>query len=155
LIDTAARQRRTAIDQARRAMAIKTSRAALIEIVCLIFERSAEHLLTTPELELWTNFMGWDSHAKVPHPSRKMLEQRIRQDFMQLMWDLIGRITGKGSDDVDTRIRVLTLGGQLAVFNLAPRRSLDDIGWTMVDEPALKKFKSIIREQTTAALRNA
>lgn len=143
------------LDQARQAMATKTGRAALIEIVCLIYERCAEYLLTTPEFELWTNFMGWDNHAKVPHPSRKMLEQRIRRDFMQLMWDLIGRITGKGASDVDTRIRVLTLGGQLAVLELARRRSMDDIGWTVVDEPSLRKFKSIIREQTAAALRNA
>ena len=140
------------LDQARQAMATKTSRAALIEIVCLIFERSAEHLLTTPELEIWTRFMGWDHHEKAPVQSRKVLEQHLRQEFMQLMWDLVGRITGKGSDHEDTRIRVLTLGGQLAVFDLAPRRSLDDIGWTTVDEPALKRFKAILREQTLAAL---
>ena len=143
------------LDQARQAMATRTSRAALIEIVCLIYERSAEHLLTTPELEIWTRFMGWDNHEKAPIQSRKVLEQRIRRDFMQLMCDLIGRITGKGSDHEDTRIRVLTLGGQLAVFDLAPQRSLDDIGWTTVDEPALKRFKAIIREQTVAALSNA
>ena len=86
-------------------------------------------------------------HEKAPIQSRKALDQRIRQDFIQLMCDLIGRITGKGSDHEDTRIRVLTLGGQLAVFDLAPRRSMDDIGWTTVDEPALKRFKAIIREQ--------
>jgi AcrR family transcriptional regulator len=143
------------LDQARQAMATRTSRAALIEIVCLIYERSAEHLLTTPELEIWARFMGWDNHEKAPIQSRKALDQRIRQDFIQLMCDLIGRITGKGSDHEDTRIRVLTLGGQLAVFDLAPRRSMDDIGWTTVDEPALKRFKAIIREQTLAALSNA
>lgn len=143
------------LDQARQAMAAKTTRAALIEIVCLIYERSAEYLLTNPEFEIWSDFMSWDNHAKVPHKSRELLELRLRQDFMQLMWDLIGKITGKGSEHEDTRIRVLTLGAQLAVFELAPRRSLSDIGWTVVDEPALKKFKSIIRQQTTAALSNA
>jgi AcrR family transcriptional regulator len=142
------------LDQARQAMAAKTSRAALIEIVCLIYERSAEYLLTNPEFEIWSDFMGWDNHAKVPHKSRKLLEQRLRLDFMQLMWDLIGKITGKGSEDEDTRIRALTLGAQLAVFELAPRRSLSDIGWTVVDERALKKFMSIVRQQTTAALSN-
>ena len=145
---------RDILDQARQAMATRTSRAALIEIVCLIFERSAEYLLTTPELEIWTQFMGWDNHEKAPIQSRKVLEQRIRQDFMKLMWDLIGRITGKGSDHEDTRIRVLTLGAQLAVFDLAPQRSMNDIGWTTVDEPALRRFKAIIREQTMAALSN-
>jgi AcrR family transcriptional regulator len=143
------------LDQARQAMATKPGRAALIEIVCHIYERCAEYLLTTPEFELWTEFMGWDNHAKVPHPSRNMLERGMRREFMQLMCDLIGRITGKGASDVDTRIRVLTLGAQLAVLELARRRSMDDIGWTVVDEPSLRKFQSIIREQTTAALRNA
>jgi AcrR family transcriptional regulator len=142
------------LDQARQAMTAKTGRAALIEIVCLIYERSADYLLTNPEFEIWSDFMGWDNHAQVPHQSRQLLEQRLRQDFMQLMWDLIGKITGKGSDSEDTRIRVLTLGAQLAVFELAPRRSMRDLGWTVVDEAALKKFKSIIRTQTVAALSN-
>jgi AcrR family transcriptional regulator len=140
--------------QARQAIAPKTSRAELIEAVCVIYERSADYLLTTRELEIWYDFMGWDNH-NVPAESRKILEQGLRQDFMQLMWDLIGRITGKGSTDVDTRIRALTLGAQLAVFELAPRRSLNDLGWSVVDEPALKKLKAIIREQTEAALREA
>ncbi len=143
------------IDQARQAMVTRTSRAALIEIVCLIYERSADYLLTTPEMEIWTKFMGWDNHEKAPIQSRKVLEQRIRLDFMKLMWELIGRITGKGPDHEDTRIRALTLGGQLAVFDLAAQRSMNDIGWTTVDEPGLKRFKAIIREQTLAALSHA
>jgi TetR/AcrR family transcriptional regulator, regulator of cefoperazone and chloramphenicol sensitivity len=142
------------LDQARRAMATKIGRDALIEVVCVIYERSAEHLLTTRELATWNDFLGWDNH-NVPGEPRKMLEQGLRKDFMQLMWDLIGRITGKGSSDEDTRIRVLTLGAQLAVFELAPRRSLNDIGWSVVDEPALQKLKAIIREQTQAALRES
>jgi TetR/AcrR family transcriptional regulator, regulator of cefoperazone and chloramphenicol sensitivity len=143
------------VDRARQALARDTSPAELIEIVCLIYERSAEYLLRNPAMQVWSEFMKWDGRDEVPCQSRKVLEQRTRRELVQLMWELIGRITGKGSQSVDTRIRALTLGGQLAVFDLAPQRSMDDLGWTEVDEQGLQEFKSILRQQTLAALEQA
>jgi AcrR family transcriptional regulator len=139
--------------QTREKMARNVSRDELVELICMLFERSIEYLLRTPELQVWSEFMRWDRDKKVPAAARKLPDQGIRQEFRQLIWDLIGRITGKDSNDLDTRIRALTLGGQLLPLDLASKGFLDRLGLSVVDEQGLKRLQAIVREQTTAALK--
>jgi TetR/AcrR family transcriptional regulator, regulator of cefoperazone and chloramphenicol sensitivity len=91
----------------------------------------------------------------VPCSAYKVLNMGIRREFRQLMCELVGRIIGKPPQDEQTRIRVVTLGSQLSVFHDARQKALDGLGWTEVNERGLELLKSVVREQTSAALRAA
>jgi len=143
------------IDTVRARLNKRISRAGLIDCVCLVYERSAEFMLINPELERWTRFLTWNERDEVPPKARKLIEEGIGYDMRALVREVIGRIIGKDPNDAETRIRVLTLGGQLAVFDAARQHSLEFIGWKAVDQKALRQLTTIIRAQTTAALRSA
>ncbi len=143
------------LDLVRGKLSKKISRAGLIDCVCLIYEQTAEFMLLNPELESWTRFITWNERDAVPPKARKLIDEGIGNDMRTLLGELIGRVIGKDPDDVETRIRVLTLGGQLSIFNVARQHSLEFLGWKSVDDKALRQVTTIIREQTAAALRSA
>jgi TetR/AcrR family transcriptional regulator, regulator of cefoperazone and chloramphenicol sensitivity len=72
-----------------------------------------------------------------------------------LLRTLVGRITGRRPDDAQTRIRAVTLMGQVTVFFLKRKKALQEIGWEELDETRLATLKSIIRSQTVAILKDA
>jgi AcrR family transcriptional regulator len=143
------------LDTVRARLGKKISRAGLIDCVCLVYERAAEFMLLNPELECWTRFITWNDRDEVPLRARKLMDEGIGNDMRGLLREAIGRIIGKDPDCAETRLRVLTLGGQLAVFNMARRHSLEFVGWNALDQKAIRQLNAIIREQTTAALRAA
>ena len=143
------------LDSVRARLSKKIGRSGLIDCVCLVYEHTAEFMLLNPELECWTRFITWNDRDEVPPRAHKLIDAGIGNDMRSLLRELIGRIIGKDPDAVETRIRVLTLGGQLSVFNVARQHSLEFIGWQTVDQKALRQFNAVIRAQTTAALRNA
>jgi len=144
-----------ALDTVRARLKKKIGRAGFIDCVCLLFEQTAGFMLLNPELECWTRFITWNERDEVPAKARKLIDEGIGNDVRTLLQEVIGRIIGKHPDDVETRIRVLTLGGQLSVFNVARQHSLEFVGWKSVDAKALRQLTTIIREQTAAALRSA
>jgi AcrR family transcriptional regulator len=143
------------LDTVRARLSHKISRAGLIESVCFVYERTAQFVLLNPELESWTHFLMWNDRDEVPPNARKLIDQGVGCEIRTLMCEVIGRIIGKGPDDPDTRLRVLTLGGQLSVFNVARLQSLEFLGWQAVDQRAVQQLTAVIRQQTAAALRSA
>ena len=143
------------LDAVRARLRKKISRSGLIDCVCLVYECTAEFMLMNPELECWIRFITWNERDEVPSSARKLIDEGIGDDVRTLLRELIGRIIRKDPDAAETRIRVLTLGGQLSVFNVARQHSLEFIGWQSVDRKALRQVTAIVREQTAAALRGA
>jgi TetR/AcrR family transcriptional regulator, regulator of cefoperazone and chloramphenicol sensitivity len=148
---------RPVIDTVRKRLEGRMSREGLIDCVCYIYEQAADFLLTHSEINAWKRFAAWDvlDRDNVPCSAHKVLDMGIRREFRQLMCELVGRIIGKPPQDEQTRIRVVTLGSQLSVFHDARQKALDDLGWTEVNERGLELLKSVVREQTAAALRAA
>jgi len=148
---------RPVIDTVRKRLEGRMNREGLIDCVCYIYEQAADFLLTHSEINAWKRFAAWDvlDRDNVPCSAQKVLDMGIRREFRQLMCELVGRIIGKPPQDEQTRIRVVTLGSQLSVFHDARQKALDDLGWTEVNERGLELLKSVVREQTAAALRAA
>jgi AcrR family transcriptional regulator len=148
---------RPVIDTVRKRLEGRMNRERLIDCVCYIHEQAADFLLTHSEINAWKRFAAWDvlDRDNVPCSAHKVLDMGIRREFRQLMCELVGRIIGKPPQDEQTRIRVVTLGSQLSVFHDARQKALDDLGWTEVNERGLELLKSVVREQTAAALRAA
>jgi TetR/AcrR family transcriptional regulator, regulator of cefoperazone and chloramphenicol sensitivity len=143
--------------EVRQRLAAHPDLDGLIDCICAILDRAADFILMTSELESWARFMAWEDldRDRAPPSARIVIDKSLKLEINSLMCDLVGRITGKQPDDVETRIRVLTLASQVSVFHATRERALHDIGWSDVDEEGLKLIKTIIRHQTTAALKVA
>lgn len=141
----------------RQCLAAKPGVDELIDCVCAIFERAADFIMMASELETWARFIVWEDldSAAVPASARAVIENGIRREINTLLCELVGRITGRHPQDADTRIRVLTLGGQVSVFHTTHGQAIAEIGWSDVDDKKLEILKAIIRDQTAAALRAA
>lgn len=74
------------------------------------------------------------------------------QPFTNLLRDLVGRILGQSADDPDTRLRVLTLFGQILIFRTNRATALRLMNWKKFGEPQLRAVQSLIRKQVTAIL---
>ena len=82
----------------------------------------------------------------------EILTRRVRQPLNEVGAQLLGRITGTPSDDPMTRIRTLTLYGQLLIFHVAQRTSFTMLGWKEIDAEKGEMLKAAMREQTRILL---
>jgi AcrR family transcriptional regulator len=132
-------------------------REGLIDCVCRIHARSADFLLMPSEVETWIKFMAWEEGGDGGAPSIACgaIDNGVKREIRELLCILIGRIIGKPADDPETRIRMVTLGGQISIFNMARGRALLSLGWSDIDPEGLALIKTIVRAQTEAALRAA
>ena len=130
-------------------------RDELIECVCGIMDRAVDFISVNPEMETWARFMeDCDREGSAPSVG-EIIERGLRRELTAVLSELIGRITGRGAADADTRIRVVTLGSQVSLFHIARQRTLQAIGWTEIREEQIASIRAIIRHQTHAALQAA
>lgn len=146
-----------AMKTAQAILAAKPDTDALIEGVWTIVECAADAMLLGREVDAWMRFMSWEDLrlAGKRNDAGVVLDKCFRRDVNLLLRTLVGRIIGCKPEDAQTRIRTLTLMGQILVFFKMREKALEDIGWTELTESRLKTVKAIIREQTVAALKAA
>ena len=65
---------------------------------------------------------------------------------------MVGRILGQSADAPDTRLRVLTLFGQVLIFRTNRATVLRLMNWQEFGEPQLRAVQIVIRKQVTAIL---
>lgn len=146
-----------AMAKARAALAGKPDTDTLIDCVWGFLESAADGVLMSRELDSWMRFMAWEDlrRAETRDDARAILDKCFRHEVNQLLRALVGRITGRKADDPQTRIRTVTLMGQITVFFNMREKVHDTLGWATVDAQKLKLLKSIIHGQTVAALKAA
>jgi AcrR family transcriptional regulator len=146
-----------AVDKVNAVLKGRPGTDALIECVWMIVERLADAMLLSGEVDSWARFKAWEEirQAKGPNSASAIIEKCFRKDINDLMRRLIGQIIGKKPDDIETRIRAITLMGQITVFFAMREKALIDIGWDSLNESRLETLKSIIRCQIVAALKFA
>jgi TetR/AcrR family transcriptional regulator, regulator of cefoperazone and chloramphenicol sensitivity len=147
-----------ALEKVHAILAEKSDTDTLIECVWILVERAADGmLLPRDEIEAWSRFMAWEDlrKKKGPQDAEAVLERCFRGEVKTLLRSLIGRITGRKPDDVQTRIRTVTLMGQVMVFFSMREKVLGEIGWSELDESRVKVIKAVLRDQTVAALKSA
>jgi len=146
-----------AVEKVRTILAGKPDRDALINCVWMIIERAADAILLSREVDAWARFMAWEDlrQDKSRGEAQAIIDKCFRREVNILLRTLVGRITGRKPDDAETRIRTVTLMGQISVFFAMREKALEDIGWRELDEGRLKMLKTIIRSQTFGALKSA
>lgn len=90
-----------------------------------------------------------DEEANV---ASKLLNRRLKQPLNKVTLALLARITGRGMDDPVTRIRMLTLKGQVMPFYHPPGACLDVLGWKEIDAEKGALLKANVLEQTRTLL---
>ncbi len=146
-----------AMASARTVLAGKPNLDTLIECVWTIVEGVADAALLTREVDAWTRFVAWEEvrQEKSSQLVELLMEKGFRKELRTLLQALVGKITGRQPNDPVTRIRAVTLMGQVTVFLLQRQKSLGEIGWDHLDESRLVTLKAVIRSQTIAILKDA
>lgn len=96
--------------------------------------------------------IGREMAGEVPNLASKMLQRRMKQPLNKLQLSLLAGITGKGPNDPITRIRLLTLKGQVLSFYYPPGACLDLLGWKEIDAAKAALIKTTVQEQTRTLL---
>jgi AcrR family transcriptional regulator len=146
-----------AMERVRAVLAGKPGLDALIECVWMIVESAADAALLTREVDAWTRFMSWEElrRDRSSELAQAVMDRCFRRELNTLLLTLIGKITRRSPDAAETRIRAVTLMGQVTVFFLKRKKALQEIGWEDLDESRLATLKAIIRRQTVAILKDA
>lgn len=92
-----------------------------------------------------------DEEASV---ASKLLHRQLKQPLNKVMRSLLSRITGLGSADPVTGIRMLTLKGQMMPFYHPPGACLDLLGWKEIDAAKGALLKTVVLEQTRTLLKS-
>jgi len=90
-----------------------------------------------------------DEEAKV---ASKLLRRRLKLPLDKATLGLLSRITGLPANDPITRIRLLTLKGQLMPFYHPPGACLEALGWKEIDAAKGALIKTNVLEQTRTLL---
>lgn len=147
-----------ALEKVRAVLAEKSDTDTLIACVWTLVDRAADAmLLPRDEIEIWSRFMAWEDlrRKKGPEDAEAVLDRCFRSEVKTVLRDLVGRITGRKADDVQTRIRIVILMGPVMAFFSMRAKVLGELGWQELDESRVKAIKTVLREQVVAALKAA
>ena len=141
-----------AMRQARDALKNDASTDALIEAFLGIKAVTLESVLMQPFASSRRLFVARELADEEPQLASKLLHRRLKQPLNKISADLLARITGVGPNDSITRIRLLTLKGQVMPFYHPPGACLDMLGWKEIDAAKGNLIKTAVLEQTRTLL---
>jgi TetR/AcrR family transcriptional regulator, regulator of cefoperazone and chloramphenicol sensitivity len=90
--------------------------------------------------------------GEAPNIASKMLQRRMKQPINKLQLTMLSRIMGTQPNDAITRIRLLTLKGQVLAFYYPPGACLELLGWKDFDDAKVALIKQTVLEQTRTLL---
>jgi len=126
--------------------------AALIDAFLRIHEVVLDMVLTDSQASKRRLFMVREVAGDEPLVASQLLERRLKQPLNKLRLSLLARITGTTTRDPITRIRLLTLKGQILPFFHPPGACLDALGWKEIDAAKGALLKATVMEQTRTLL---
>ena len=127
----------------------KLSRGELIERLCDLLDDFAAKLMGPQMPDHWSILFAREQMQ--PTAAFDKISAGFRP-FMDLLRELVGRIVGQSPDDPDTRLRVLTIFGQIMIFRTNRATVLRVMNWQKFGEPQLRAVQLLIRKQVTTVL---
>ena len=97
-------------------------------------------------------FFAREQAGHEPSMASEVLTQRLQQPLNNVAAELIARITGTAVDDPITLIRMLSLHGQVLIFQVAPCVTLALLGSKAIDAKKGELLKATLRAQTRTLL---
>jgi len=97
-------------------------------------------------------FFAREQAGHLPSMASEIITQRVRHPLNEVSAQLVARITGTTPEDPITRIRTLSLYGQLLIFHVAQRTSFTMLDWTEIDAEKGDMLKAAMRAQSRILL---
>ncbi len=137
----------------RRAQAtiLSRARATALEALLGLLDALADALVAAGA-ESWSRFIA-RGKADGSGPAMTMMRERIRAPLHQAVCELIGMILRVSPQAEETRLRALTLIGQVSMCHANREGTLATLGWQRFDARGIAAMKAVVRAQTRAALR--
>jgi AcrR family transcriptional regulator len=141
-----------AMKQAAASMKGEGSVQTMIDAFLHLHEVGLDMVLTDSQASDRRLFVARDMAGEEALATSKLLEQRLKHPLNKLRLTLLARITGTTTRDPVTRIRMLTLKGQVMPFFHPPGACLEALGWKEIDATKGALIKSSVIEQTRTLL---
>jgi AcrR family transcriptional regulator len=141
-----------AVAQARAALDADADADTLIDAFVDILTVLAQRMFTVPKTLNQRMFFAREQSGQEPASASEILLKRMRKPLHDVTTELIARISGRPVDDPVTRLRALSLFGQLTVFHVAQRSALQLLGWESFDAPRAALLGETVADQTRLLL---
>jgi len=139
--------------QARAALKNDAGTDVLIEALLAIHAVMLDRVLVQSNASAQRLFLARELAGEEPPVASKLLNQQVKQPFYKVATAMLSRITGVGANDPITRIRLLTLKGQMMPFYHPPGACLEVLGWKEIDAARGALIKVTVLEQMGVLLR--
>jgi len=116
------------------------------------FQSLTLDMVLTPAHASRSRFIGRELAGEAPNIASTLLQRQMKQPINKLLLALLARIMGTSPNDSITRIRLLTLKGQVLAFYYPPGACLEMLKWKEIDDAKAALIKSAVLEQTRILL---
>ncbi|MBR8257087.1 CerR family C-terminal domain-containing protein [Burkholderia ambifaria] len=141
-----------AVEHARAALDAEADVDALIDAFICILRTLADRIFTVPKTLGQRMFFAREQVGQEPAGATDILMKRVRKPLNDVSAELVGRISGRPADDPVTRLRTMSLFGQLTVFHLVQRSALQLLDWDGFDGEGGALLMATIADQTRVLL---
>ncbi|WP_027782572.1 MULTISPECIES: CerR family C-terminal domain-containing protein [Burkholderia] len=124
----------------------------LIDAFVGLLRALSDRMFTAPKTMNQRMFFAREQGGQEPASASEILMKRMRKPLNDVSAELIGRITGRPVDDPVTRLRALSLFGQITVFHIAQRSALQLLEWEAFDGERAALVTETIADQTRVLL---
>lgn len=141
-----------AMQRANKALKNPDNVDALIDAFLAMQAAGLDSVLMSPFVSEMRLFVARELANEETDVASKLLHRRLKQPLNKLNLSLLAQITGVGANASITRIRLLTLKGQVMPFFHPPGACLDLLGWKEIDEAKGALIKATLLQQTRTLL---
>jgi TetR/AcrR family transcriptional regulator, regulator of cefoperazone and chloramphenicol sensitivity len=106
----------------------------------------------TPSHQSRGRLVARELAGEAPKLASEMLQRRMKQPVNKLLLSMLARVMDTKPNDTITRIRLLTLKGQVLAFYYPPGACLELLGWKEIDAAKSVLIKNAVLEQTRVLL---
>ncbi|MDB6084989.1 MAG: TetR family transcriptional regulator, partial [Gammaproteobacteria bacterium] len=138
--------------RAQRLLDQRAGHAELIEAYCTIQERMLDFVFSSRQPWHWVLIIVRGQAGLGPDAGFRLMHKEISAKLMAINSAIVGRLSGRPARAAETRIRTMTLNGQLFGFLFLRRSLLTSLGWDRFDDKRVDLIKRIIRKNTERLL---
>ncbi|RQT74883.1 CerR family C-terminal domain-containing protein [Burkholderia cepacia] len=124
----------------------------LIDAFIGLLRALSDRMFTAPKTMNQRMFFAREQGGQEPASASEILMKRMRKPLNDVSAELIGRISGRPANDPVTRLRALSLFGQITVFHIAQRSALQLLEWEAFEGERAALLIDTIADQTRVLL---
>ena len=121
----------------------------------VIMDALSDLVLCREGAATWSRMLAREQAGMGPGLAFPVFRERFLDRLHSVCCRLLGRISGLPADAQETRLRMMTIKGQLMAFHIGRGSALACLGWPGITLEQGVRIKSIIVEQTRALLEAA